>query len=870
MSFKATCEGHVPGPSLPCKYTCNEDDSSSDISSPAGTPDASSSGHTTEANTPLTKELSDPAITTLPVSLPPTCHVAPAPPPPPPPPPPQPVSLSVTKPFEVTLQPAKTNKSENIAPVTVTPPPAQPQLILATPAAISTASIAQQKITPATIFHVTTPNVTASVIPPPPPLPPQTIVLSDLLPQLQSAGFQLAAAVQKPQSSSSSSSSSSLGKSRSSKKSSKSKSQPKARTIKFHEYKGPTSCGQKGSAGGSIPANLVTNPTQNPEETSYELLLKQQQLFLQWQLELQHKYPQIILPAAPKVPGSSNQSTSSGTTISIGNNKTTMSSFPLTTINLLSQQSLASSQQSNATNSINANLKSIPVTLAPKIPTEIAPKPSTEPSGDSSKSFSETAPPSPEKTSSSFRSVSLTNISDWKVSDLKAELKKRSLPVSGSKMQLVERLKTAVAKDNGNSEKKVATPSTPIKMEVVATQDDSSNEAMMEDESGGNKNSPAPPQAPPPPPTTPALVFSTPTSPMNAENNNISILDLNGVPLSLQNILSLLGVSAFSTGEGGSIIFNSGNNNSSSENNLKNSTGTGSLVQAAASTTAKVISQLPISTVMATAAKAAVAAANNSASSNNKLVDENKLVEQQKQILELQKQLELSQQELQKMSQQKDLNSVRKICAQKNPLNIRNIFKLFFKIIFSFILQQGAQQNNHRLVLQKHIQYKRQQQAIQNQLQNLIQLQNQQDEDKKQQQLLQQQQQAQAQLILINSSAAPSTGSSPQTVSIANGMLPMTIVSSQAVTTPGQQVNLNTNQHQWNHEQTVQQPEKSGDGLSYEDLVQNIGPKEIQKPVASERGRKDSVKSQMVDDVLEILIRNGGMIKSYNEPFFHI
>jgi len=32
-------------------------------------------------------------------------------------------------------------------------------------------------------------------------------------------------------------------------------------------------------------------------ETSYELLLQQQQLFLQWQLEWQQKYPQILLPA---------------------------------------------------------------------------------------------------------------------------------------------------------------------------------------------------------------------------------------------------------------------------------------------------------------------------------------------------------------------------------------------------------------------------------------------------------------------------------------------------------------------------------------------------------------------------------------------
>ncbi|KAL1483152.1 hypothetical protein MTO96_002220 [Rhipicephalus appendiculatus] len=71
-------------------------------------------------------------------------------------------------------------------------------------------------------------------------------------------------------------------------KKSKSKAQPKARTIKFHEYKGPPSA-QKNQ-----PA------TSTSSESSYELLLQQQQLFLQWQLEWQQKYPQIILPAAQK------------------------------------------------------------------------------------------------------------------------------------------------------------------------------------------------------------------------------------------------------------------------------------------------------------------------------------------------------------------------------------------------------------------------------------------------------------------------------------------------------------------------------------------------------------------------------------------
>lgn len=38
-----------------------------------------------------------------------------------------------------------------------------------------------------------------------------------------------------------------------------------------------------------------------PSESSYELLLKQQQLFLQWQLEWQQKYPHIIMPSTAQV-----------------------------------------------------------------------------------------------------------------------------------------------------------------------------------------------------------------------------------------------------------------------------------------------------------------------------------------------------------------------------------------------------------------------------------------------------------------------------------------------------------------------------------------------------------------------------------------
>ncbi|OTF71098.1 RPEL repeat containing protein, partial [Euroglyphus maynei] len=62
----------------------------------------------------------------------------------------------------------------------------------------------------------------------------------------------------------------------------KSKSTPKTRVIKFHEYTGPPNSGRTKNQTG-----WTSNPT--TIETSYELLLKQQQLILQWQLESQQQ-----------------------------------------------------------------------------------------------------------------------------------------------------------------------------------------------------------------------------------------------------------------------------------------------------------------------------------------------------------------------------------------------------------------------------------------------------------------------------------------------------------------------------------------------------------------------------------------------------
>ena len=65
----------------------------------------------------------------------------------------------------------------------------------------------------------------------------------------------------------------------------KGKAKASSSGFKFHEYTGPTSTSSKRSSGGSSKKS----DEKSDEETQYELLLKQQQLFLQWQLDLSHQ-----------------------------------------------------------------------------------------------------------------------------------------------------------------------------------------------------------------------------------------------------------------------------------------------------------------------------------------------------------------------------------------------------------------------------------------------------------------------------------------------------------------------------------------------------------------------------------------------------
>ena len=150
-------------------------------------------------------------------------------------------------------------------------------------------------------------------------------------------------------------------------------------------------------------------------------------MFLQWQLEWQHKYPQIILPAAQKP-----------TAENITNLQNTISSI---------------------TNGASNNATTFLVTQSSRAPTPVIQPPTPQPRPPSSPPQNVSEPqPSPQVTPTPSTSSPtpttntsvkvLTKLEDMKVSDLKMELKKRNLPVSGPKPQLIERLKPFAQNSN--------------------------------------------------------------------------------------------------------------------------------------------------------------------------------------------------------------------------------------------------------------------------------------------------------------------------------------------------------------------------------------------------------------------------------------
>lgn len=219
------------------------------------------------------------------------------------------------------------------------------------------------------------------------------------------------------------------------KKSNRPKTQTKSKVIKFHEYKGPP--------------NVVksTNPTTTPtpaqpdkNETPYHILLQQQQLFLQWQLEFNGS-PPINVNKLDKFDKSSMIITSTATTSPVNVTSPTLLNSSPGHFQTISQQTVTSPTtlgQPQLASQGNIITPSMPAT--PLVQTKLPP-PTVVPSSTSPIC----QPPVQLITSKPVSKVvtqkPLANLEDMKVADLKAELKKRNLPVSGPKPQLIERLK---------------------------------------------------------------------------------------------------------------------------------------------------------------------------------------------------------------------------------------------------------------------------------------------------------------------------------------------------------------------------------------------------------------------------------------------
>lgn len=192
-------------------------------------------------------------------------------------------------------------------------------------------------------------------------------------------------------------------------KKSKCKPATKARPIKFHEYKGPPNAAQKNSSMSQAQT----------EETSYQLLLKQQNFLLEY-LEGLHKQP---------------GNNSNHNSLQQQQQQPKPQILMMTETNFVQKPSFATISNNNANNTAAAALLNANHSVASPAPS-MASTASTEMSTSGSVS---SVPPL----------IDLNRLEKMKVSDLKLQLKKRNLPVSGPKPQLIERLKPFLPLDNG-------------------------------------------------------------------------------------------------------------------------------------------------------------------------------------------------------------------------------------------------------------------------------------------------------------------------------------------------------------------------------------------------------------------------------------
>lgn len=438
VSFKATSEGLLTRPQHPHSYVTYEEDSQSSESDTRQTPPrADEQAACDGAGDALQAAAASAGIVTVALTIPtsggqvvvtsapilqnsaPALKVNAVPPPPPPPPP----AVSIASSVQVKQETA--NLFEELC------------QSVAGPSASPGGSFLSMVSSPASLTSTTSTLSPLSSI----ASPPQTLT------SLPPLSCQLSLAK-----------SDAPGKEKNRKKS-KSKPACKARTIKFHEYKGPPNASQK-----------LSSESSQPEETSYQLMLEQQNCLLKF-LETLNKNQSIVPAASAAAVGTNaNGSANGGLVATVAKSNTTAATTAATAIKL--STALPSPAPTTPLSNVTAVSDGASSTASPANSTfSIISTPRPPPLPSPALSVTSSIPPSP-ATSYAESTCSVTDFSrleKMKVSDLKMHLKRRNLPVSGPKPQLIERLKPYLPLDVTECSTIVNTPASTTSSEMIST-----------------------------------------------------------------------------------------------------------------------------------------------------------------------------------------------------------------------------------------------------------------------------------------------------------------------------------------------------------------------------------------------------------------